>query len=330
MLETEQGRSEARPPVAASPKPSRSTAPEENRGLAAKLREYATLLEQQTANPFRVRAYRRAADVVATLPEPLSQILASRGREGLDALPGVGPRITAALAELILTGRWSQLDRVRGRATPEALFRTIPGVGPTLAARLADELHLGSLEDLEIAAYDGRLAAAAGWGDRRLQMVRTTLAERLGRRRLRQASDAERRPPVLLLLDVDREYREAAAAGRLPKIAPRRFNPGAEAWLPILHTERGDWRFTALLSNTPLAHQLGHTRDWVVIFYETDAVPEGQCTVVTESQGPGAGRRVVRGREHEAGGALPRPTSGLASARDASLVQADRIVRDSP
>ncbi len=83
------------------------------------------------------------------------------------------------------------------------------------------------------------------------------------------------------------------------KIAPRRFNRSAEAWLPILHTERGDWRFTALYSNTPLAHQLGRTRDWVVVYYETDVSPEGQCTVVTETQGPLKGRRVVRGREGE-------------------------------
>jgi hypothetical protein len=107
------------------------------------------------------------------------------------------------------------------------------------------------------------------------------------------------RPPVAMLLDVDREYRERAAAGRLRRIAPKRFNPGAEAWLPILHTEGADWRFTALFSNTALAHQLGRTRDWVVIYYETDRTPEGQCTVVTETQGPLKGRRVVRGREHE-------------------------------
>ena len=102
-----------------------------------------------------------------------------------------------------------------------------------------------------------------------------------------------------MLLDVDREYRNAATAGQLPTLAPRRFNPAGAAWLPILHTERGAWRFTALFSNTALAHRLGRTRDWVVIFYETDAAPESQCTVVTETHGPLAGRRVVRGRESE-------------------------------
>jgi hypothetical protein len=101
------------------------------------------------------------------------------------------------------------------------------------------------------------------------------------------------------LLDVDEEYRRRAAAGRLRKIAPRRFNPTCEAWLPVLHSERNDWRFTVLFSNTAQAHQLERTRDWVVVYFHTDAGPEGQRTVVTETQGPLAGRRVVRGREPE-------------------------------
>lgn len=283
----------------------------ENAALAARLRDYADLLDGQGSAPFRARAYQRAADVIERLPRPVASILAADGRAGLDALPGIGPRIAAALAEMCLTGRWSQLDRVRGQADPEAAFRTIPGVGPELARRLAQDLHIGSLEALEQAAHDGTLAAAAGWGPRRVRLVQTALAERLGRPRLRRARAAAERPPVAVLLDVDREYRERAAAGALPRIKPRRFNPSGETWLPILHTERGDWRFTVLFSNTPLAHRLGRTGDWVVIYYETDASPEGQCSVVTETQGPLKGRRVVRGREREVEAELERPPAGL-------------------
>jgi hypothetical protein len=46
------------------------------------------------------------------------------------------------------------------------------------------------------------------------------------------------------LLDVDREYREKAAAGQLRSIAPRRFNPSGEAWLPVLHTQRRERHYT--------------------------------------------------------------------------------------
>ena len=66
-------------------------------------------------------------------------------------------------------------------------------------------------------------------------------------------------PPVAELLDVDRAYRTAAAAGELRRIAPRRMNPEAEAWLPVLHTERGSRHYTVLFSNTPRAHRLGRT-----------------------------------------------------------------------
>lgn len=66
----------------------------------------------------------------------------------------------------------------------------------------------------------------------------------------------------------------------------------------MLHVERGGWTFTALYSNTVRAHELGRTRDWVVIYYERDD-GSGQCTVVTEPSGALRGQRVVRGRESE-------------------------------
>jgi hypothetical protein len=104
---------------------------------------------------------------------------------------------------------------------------------------------------------------------------------------------------VAFVLSVDREYQDKAAAGALRTIAPKRFNPTGEAWLPVLHTKREDWDFTALFSNTQKAHELDKTRDWVVVYFHRASEPEGQCTVVTEGHGALAGRRVVRGREGE-------------------------------
>jgi hypothetical protein len=105
-------------------------------------------------------------------------------------------------------------------------------------------------------------------------------------------------PGAGLLLDVDREYREKAASGVLKKITPRLFNPSNEAWLPVLHTRFGPWRFTALYSNTERAHELYRTHDWVVINFDDDE-SHGRSTVVTEYHGALKGRRVVRGREPE-------------------------------
>jgi hypothetical protein len=103
---------------------------------------------------------------------------------------------------------------------------------------------------------------------------------------------------VAELLDVDAEYRARAAAGELKRIAPRRLNPEGKAWLPVLHAQRGARHYTALFSNTPRAHRLGTTHDWVVLFLE-HGTEEGQWTVVTAHGGPLDGRRVVRGRESE-------------------------------
>ena len=101
------------------------------------------------------------------------------------------------------------------------------------------------------------------------------------------------------LLDVDREYRAKVQANQLRKIAPRRFNPKGDAWLPILHTSRDKWHFTALFSNTARAHELDKVRDWVVLYFQSDSGGEAQRTVVTETRGVLAGQRVVRGRERE-------------------------------
>ena len=269
----------------------------ENSQIAEMLREAAALLHQQGANPFRVGAYRRAADTIETLGRPLREIFEREGVEGLVALPDIGTGIAAAIREILRRGRWSLLERLRGAVEPDQLFQTIPGVGPELAARLHEELQVDTLEALEVAAYDGRLERVPGIGPRRTAGIRASLASMLGRRLFRSRDAA--RPPVSMLLDVDRQYRESAAADDLPTIAPRRFNPENERWLPILHTDRDGWHFTALFSNSPRAHQLGRTGDWVVLFWYDDHHWEGQATVVTETHGRLVGHRVVRGRERE-------------------------------
>jgi hypothetical protein len=275
----------------------------DNPHIALALREMAVLLEAQGDNPFRVVAYRRAGDVVAHLPRALSDIHRREGEAGLDALPGVGPRIAAAIGELLTTGRWPQLERLRGGADPDALLRTIPGVGAELAHRLHDELGVQTLEALEVAANDGRLEGLPRIGARRAAAIRSALAQMLDRqralRRSRPAPAAAPEPPLALLLDVDREYRARAQAGTLPTIAPKRFNPEGRAWLPVLHAERPGWHLTALYSNTARAHELGRVHDWVVLYAEDDAHREHQYTVVTATRGTLVGQRVVRGREAE-------------------------------
>ena len=276
--------------------------PEENLQIAERLREASRLLHAQGASPYRANAYRAAADALAHHARSARSIFEAEGVRGLDAIPRVGLGIAAAIAEMLVSRRWSQLERLRGAADPEKVFQSVPGLGPELARRIHDQLHIDSLEGLEAAAHDGRLESVPGVGARRAAGWRAALGEMLGR--VRRAGSLERReeidaPDVEALLEVDREYRERGAAGTLRTIAPRRFNPEGAAWLPVLHTQRGPWHFTALYSNTALAHRLDRVRDWVVVyFYDGDHV-ERQHTVVTEPRGELAGKRVVRGREAE-------------------------------
>lgn len=267
-----------------------------NAQVARRLEEVAQLLEDQGANVFRIHAYRRGAETVRRLARPVNEILEQEGLEGLRRLPGVGDRIAGAIRDVVRTGRLPMLDRLRGESDPVEILQTVPGIGPVQAARLHEDLGIDSLEDLEAGAHDGRLADVAGFGAKRVAGILDSLATRLGRVRptREDAGDA----PIAELLDVDREYRERAGAGDLHKIAPRRFNPQREAWLPILHTHRGERHYTALFSNTGRAHKLGKTLDWVILYYDGPS-GERQCTAVTSRVGPLKDRRIVRGREQE-------------------------------
>lgn len=269
-----------------------------NQKSATILRECAEMLRQQNANPFRVNAYIGAAQTLENLPEDARNILRREGVGGLIELPAIGRGLAAAVAEIAQTGRLTQLDRLRGSTSPEMLFQSVPGIGPSLAHAIHNDLDIESLEALEIAAHDGRLDAVPGIGPRRAAAVRSGLSSLLSRART-EPYMSDKAPSVKILLEIDQEYRDKAGANDLPKIAPRRFNPEGQAWLPVLHADRRGWHFTALFSNTARAHELNRTGDWVVLFFYDNDHREGQCTIVTETRGPLKGERVVRGREAE-------------------------------
>jgi hypothetical protein len=269
----------------------------ENRALAVRLERIAELLDAQAANPFRVNAYRRAAGTVRSCPEPIVDLFAREGIEGLERLPAIGKSIASLLREHARSGRISLLARLAGDVSAEEVLATVPGVGPTLAHRVHEALGAETLEDLECASHDGRLAALAGFGPRRVAGIAAAVGVMLGDAS-RQRARAQGRPPrpsAQTYLAVDAEYRSRASAGTLARIAPRRFNPERRAWLPILHTERDGWHMTALYSNSARAHRFSRTDDWVVIYADRDGQHD-QCTVVSERHGA-SWVRVIRGRE---------------------------------
>ncbi|WP_442510612.1 helix-hairpin-helix domain-containing protein [Novipirellula sp. SH528] len=290
----------------------------ENQAIAELLDEIAILLAEQDAGEFRVRAYQNASKTLHSLATPVRNILLHDGVVGLIDLPTIGHSIANLIEQYLRLGRIPLLDRLRGEETAERLFATLPSIGPELAHRIHEELEIETLLELWAAAKDGRLEKVPGMGRKRIRAIRESLADRLRHRTSsstaadmtrseravydhpsgsgEHASDHE--VPVAELLDVDEEYQRLAASGKLPKIAPRHFNPGAVAWLPILHCQRADRHYTAMYSNTARAHELNTTKDWVII-YRDDPKSHDRWTVITSQFGKLRGCRIVRGREEE-------------------------------
>jgi DNA polymerase/3'-5' exonuclease PolX len=186
-----------------------------NAEVAARLDEVAAVLADQGANPFRVAAYRRAAATVRSWPRSVAELARERGAAGLAELPDIGESLARAIYQLATTGRLPMLERLCGESDPVRLFASVIGVGRKTAGRLHDELGLHTLEELELAAHDGRLERL-GVGRKRLIGIRDALAGRLGRVGRRDAVQGAPLPDVAEILDVDREYRVGAASGSLP------------------------------------------------------------------------------------------------------------------
>jgi DNA polymerase (family X) len=277
-----------------------------NHEIADLLEQIADLLETQGDNPHRIRAYRQAASAVKDYSKPVAEVFHESGQEGLQSIPGIGEGIARIIKDYITTGKSGMLQNLQSEVTPADVLAQVPGIGEELSQRIVDQLEIKSLAELELAAHDGRLQAVEGFGERRIEAVKNSLAGMLSPSALRRAQEAAQggrestssRPDVSLLLEVDQEYRRRSQAGELKKIAPKRFNPENKAWLPVMNTNKQGWSFTALFSNTKRAHELGKTNDWVVIYYEKDG-EEKQATVVTQTNGPLKDKRVVRGREAE-------------------------------
>jgi len=122
----------------------------------------ADLLELQQANPFRVRAYRRAAQTIGALPEDVSTA-AAEGR--LQEIPGIGKDLAEKIREYLANGTIGEYENLRDEVPDVLLQMTrIPGLGPKNALKIHTALSVQSLDDLEKAARSGAVAALEGFG----------------------------------------------------------------------------------------------------------------------------------------------------------------------
>ncbi len=124
----------------------------------------ADILEFQSANPFRVRAYRNGARTIRDLPESVAEIV-REGTRPLTDLDGIGKDLAEKIAELVKDGKLEFLEELK-KQVPEsvlALMR-VPGLGPKKAAMLFKELKVTSLEELKAACEAHTVRELKGFG----------------------------------------------------------------------------------------------------------------------------------------------------------------------
>lgn len=129
--------------------------------LAAIFSNTADLLEFRGDNPFRIRAYRRAAQNLESFSGDLER-LAREGR--LTELSGIGTDLSEKIIEYLATGRVAALERLR-RSIPAGVLELleIPGIGPKTAKLLTERLHITTTGQLEAAARSHRLTTLPGF-----------------------------------------------------------------------------------------------------------------------------------------------------------------------
>lgn len=151
-----------------------------NREAADVLFNVATILELSQDNPYRIRAYRRAARLLLRSPED-ARVKLTEKRE-LD-LPGLGIRLRRKLGELLSTGRMGFYVELCA-VMPDEVTRLmqIPGVGPKTALRLHEELGLTSAAEMVEAARAGKIRSLYGFGEKREQQLRDGALEVLAGR----------------------------------------------------------------------------------------------------------------------------------------------------
>lgn len=133
-----------------------------NADVADAFDELGDLLAIEGENPFRIRAYRRAARIVRSLPRELAEM---RGAEEYDAIPGIGKDLAGKIAELIGTGRLEALEKLRREVPPQTReLLDLPGLGPVRVRALMTQLKVRNRADLSRALDAGRVVTVAGFG----------------------------------------------------------------------------------------------------------------------------------------------------------------------
>lgn len=148
----------------------------ENVEIAAKLDETADLLELTEASPFRARAYRNAARVIEDYREPVAHLV-ERGDE-LTRLPSIGADMAKHLTEIVQTGTLKMLERLLEKVPRSLIAVTrVPNVGPKRARLFWETLGITSIDELELAAREGKVAQLERMGKKTQDKIVRSIEE---------------------------------------------------------------------------------------------------------------------------------------------------------
>lgn len=189
-----------------------------NADIARAFEEIADLLEIGDANPFRVRAYRRAARVIGELQ--LDAAAAINRGEALPKLPGIGDDLSEKMREIAQTGGCALLERLR-KSLPPAITEllAIPGIGPKRVKALYHDLDVQTIEQLHRAARDGRIRALHGFGEKtELNILQAVEARRSKVRRFKLATAAQYAHAFAEYLRSARDIGKVAVAGSMRRM----------------------------------------------------------------------------------------------------------------
>lgn len=136
-----------------------------NDDIAQLFQNMGTLLEMKGDAVFKVRAYQRAARTIENLSFPLAQAVAD-GTD-LKKIPGIGKAINDKIHELIDTGQVSAYERLVAELPDGVLtLMDVPGIGPKTAMLITKELDISTVEGIEQAVRNGRMAALPRMGQK--------------------------------------------------------------------------------------------------------------------------------------------------------------------
>jgi len=147
-----------------------------NEAIAERFYRLANLMQIRGDDPFRVRSYRNAAEVIETWPTPLKKIASEEGAKGLQELPGVGKAISGKIMELLDKGTFDAWEKLTAE-TPETtldLLR-VGGVGLKTASTLHQQFKISSIADLRKFVEGGGLEMVDGIGERSAERIRESL-----------------------------------------------------------------------------------------------------------------------------------------------------------